>query len=825
MNPLAPPVVFFAFANDRVDKARYLRNLPEEQRRVREAMAGAVQAGLCEVVERANATVVEILDIFQDPKYRHRVAIFHFGGHADSGVLLFESPAGAARVAHAGGLARFLGEQRGLALVFLNGCSTQGQVQDLLAAGVPAVIATSESIEDTVATELSSRFYKALASGAPFRSAFTEATAAVQTRTGEIQGRLPWDLYVASGAEEHVNHWSLPLVARNPFFGLPALPAMDLPLSPFKHLSSFTREDAVVFFGRGREIRELFEAVTPQDGAPIVLLFGATGVGKSSLLAAGLQPRLEASHEVLYLRRDGIVGLAGTLTQTLAGGTNPAPGGADLSAAWRLREKTTGKPLVVILDQAEEAWTRPLAGGEETERFAAVLRSLFVVREARPRGRLVLGFRKEWLAEVLRLLDAEKLPRNRVEVTHLDRDGIAEAVAGLSSSDRLKRQYRLEIDSELPSLVAGDLLEDPGATIAPVLQILLAKMWAEVTKKSAESPRLTVELYQGMKRRGILLDDFVEEQLSGLREWRPEVVDSGLALDLLAYHTTPLGTAETRLAAEVVERYGRRQEVVELLERCKDRYLLTGTARLRCGELVSTDERKGFSDEQDRLTTRLAHDTLAPLVRCRLEASNLPGQQALRILQQRAVEWADGKAGIPLDEFDLSRAENGQRGMRTRTPDEERLVAASRRQANRRKRQRRNLQIAAVVAVVIILVSSALAWWRRQQAVVAEGRSRDRAHAAIAVNLAVVQPTEAGLVLLEVQQPSSAPTASNTLHQIFAEPMEFATLEGHAGFVWSASFSPDGTRVVTASGDKTARIWSSVTGQLIVTLLGHTDAV
>ena len=40
MSRPAPPIVFFAFANDRVDKARYLRNLPEEQRRVLEAMAG-----------------------------------------------------------------------------------------------------------------------------------------------------------------------------------------------------------------------------------------------------------------------------------------------------------------------------------------------------------------------------------------------------------------------------------------------------------------------------------------------------------------------------------------------------------------------------------------------------------------------------------------------------------------------------------------------------------------------------------------------------------------------------------------------------------------
>jgi hypothetical protein len=423
------PIVLFAFANDREDPDLYLRNLPEEQRRVREALTAAERSGLCEIVQRSNATAAEVLDVFLDARYRDRVAIFHFGGHAGSGELLFESPEGAPRTVHAAGLARFLGEQRGLALVFLNGCSTQAQVQGLLAAGVPAVVATSQDILDSVATELSARFYQALASGAPLRAALEEATAAVQALTGDlperacrhfhadsmVPDRWPWDLHVAPGAEEEVRRWSLPRLARNPLFGLPPLPAMDLPLSPFKNLAPFTREDAPVFFGRGREIRELYEEVTRPDGAPVVLLFGPTGAGKSSLLGAGLLPRLEASHEVLSLRRDRAFGLAGTLARAL--------GDEDACTAWHRREETAGKLLAVILDQAEEAWTRPLTQGGEVEDFAAVLRTLFAVRETRLRGRLVLGFRKEWLAEVLQLLDAEKLFRARVEVVHLDHDG------------------------------------------------------------------------------------------------------------------------------------------------------------------------------------------------------------------------------------------------------------------------------------------------------------------------------------------------------------------------------------------------------------------
>ena len=34
-----------------------------------------------------------------------------------------------------------------------------------------------------------------------------------------------------------------------------------------------------------------------------------------------------------------------------------------------------------------------------------------------------------------------------------------------------------------------------------------------------------------------------------------------------------------------------------------------------------------------------------------------------------------------------------------------------------------------------------------------------------------------------------------------------------SGAVWSAAFSPDGTRVVTASDDKTARVWDAATGK------------
>ena len=47
----------------------------------------------------------------------------------------------------------------------------------------------------------------------------------------------------------------------------------------------------------------------------------------------------------------------------------------------------------------------------------------------------------------------------------------------------------------------------------------------------------------------------------------------------------------------------------------------------------------------------------------------------------------------------------------------------------------------------------------------------------------------------------------------------------HQGWVWSASFSPDGTRVVTASDDQTARVWDAATGKPLAPPIAHQGAV
>ena len=79
------------------------------------------------------------------------------------------------------------------------------------------------------------------------------------------------------------------MAAGDPLFGLPPLPEQDLPETPPTGTQWFREEDAELFFGRGRETGMFYELVTLSSRPhPLKLFYGQSGVGKSSMLAAGL---------------------------------------------------------------------------------------------------------------------------------------------------------------------------------------------------------------------------------------------------------------------------------------------------------------------------------------------------------------------------------------------------------------------------------------------------------------------------------------------------------------------------------------------------------
>ncbi len=86
-----------------------------------------------------------------------------------------------------------------------------------------------------------------------------------------------------------------------------------------------------------------------------------------------------------------------------------------------------------------------------------------------------------------------------------------------------------------------------------------------------------------------------------------------------------------------------------------------------------------------------------------------------------------------------------------------------------------------------------------------------------------------GIILEVLMNPELAhdrsPAAISAFQEIRAADGQQAVLTGHCDVVLSAVYSPDGTRIVTASFDKTARIWDARTGVQLTVLAGHGEIV
>ena len=67
---------------------------------------------------------------------------------------------------------------------------------------------------------------------------------------------------------------------------------------PFKGLKSFDYEDSVRFFGRDKDVERLYSDIKQNSG--LLIVSGASGTGKSSLIKAGLIPKLEQEHDELH---------------------------------------------------------------------------------------------------------------------------------------------------------------------------------------------------------------------------------------------------------------------------------------------------------------------------------------------------------------------------------------------------------------------------------------------------------------------------------------------------------------------------------------------
>lgn len=188
--------------------------------------------------------------------------------------------------------------------------------------------------------------------------------------------------------------------------------------SPFPGLRAFTTVDEPVFYGRAAETAELLKRV---EATGFVAVIGASGAGKSSLVGAGLIPRLAAN--AIEGGKDWLLpayhqdlkewsglrftpGEAGDPFLGLALKLRPLVGEAAPALAARLREDPAGiGPLIeqalagrpayakalIFIDQFEELFTL-VREGETRDRFAKLLAAL----AAAPRARTVATMRADF---------------------------------------------------------------------------------------------------------------------------------------------------------------------------------------------------------------------------------------------------------------------------------------------------------------------------------------------------------------------------------------------------------------------------------------------
>ncbi|MEU1970261.1 BTAD domain-containing putative transcriptional regulator [Microbacterium sp. NPDC019599] len=99
----------------------------------------------------------------------------------------------------------------------------------------------------------------------------------------------------------------LAMLRRDPALDVPAASARTMTACPYPGLRPFGPDDADVFFGREDDVEALLERVAPRG---IVTIAGASGTGKSSLVLAGLVPRLRARGSVVEIVRPSVGGVS-----------------------------------------------------------------------------------------------------------------------------------------------------------------------------------------------------------------------------------------------------------------------------------------------------------------------------------------------------------------------------------------------------------------------------------------------------------------------------------------------------------------------------------
>jgi formylglycine-generating enzyme required for sulfatase activity len=193
------------------------------------------------------------------------------------------------------------------------------------------------------------------------------------------------------------------------------LPLPPREVGPFPGLEPYDEQHAALFFGRDTELGRVLEVVRAlRGGSDFLLLLGASGCGKSSLLRAGVVPELRRMAgegllvldpfrpdseplQTLAVQLDRAMAAAGLRASFSAEGTVEQL--LDDARRWRLASKRLEARLVLPIDQLEDVFRLGASGDGAAaggDRLLAFLRELL----RRPAGRVlvVATMRTDFLA-------------------------------------------------------------------------------------------------------------------------------------------------------------------------------------------------------------------------------------------------------------------------------------------------------------------------------------------------------------------------------------------------------------------------------------------
>jgi DNA-binding winged helix-turn-helix (wHTH) protein len=385
---------------------------------------------------------------------------------------------------------------------------------------------------------------------------------------------------------------------------------------PYKFLDYYTEQDARLFFGREQEVDAICSQILAHRS---FILHGRSGVGKSSILRAGLMPKLKAQGHLVQVIRS-FTDPVHQMVNSVSGALN-VEAGADLKSSLNdlVGRVGDGRCVIFFLDQFEEFFS--LLGEEARRNFLNVAREL--AAGTLP-VRLVFALREDLLAEMSQLKSAiPEIFHHEYRLKRLSREQAEMAITGPAGA------VGCRYEPELVTRLLEDI-GDPGGIDPPQLQIVCDNLY------DARDETCTIGLgaYEQLGGARQILAGYLERVLR-----RFNANDLRITKQILTALISEDGQRLVLKAAELEARVG---------SRCDDDI----ATNLLIEELVAARVLRRRRQE-GASWIELAHDFLTPEISRWLTADQVALKRARGVIERAMENYQTHRLLIDADAVDL----------------------------------------------------------------------------------------------------------------------------------------------------------------------------